>query len=731
MIDISGCSLKNTAGRRGGDQEIPADRRPHAFAGKLTLGQMRRNVSDGTRWGKTGEHSADGNAWRFAKWAGFPHLERKTMPVVQYSSIAKSRSGGGWRRLVIRSGIAAALATAAHLVVVAPSAAQDTRIINTGNMAQTGFSGTTIPGFEEGLPPGVDPVDETFIDPDSASLRIFDVSDLGGPASGQLVNTPAPFEVMARQIGQVFGLAYDDGIREETDEIIPNLYATATSLHGIQIVTDDQDADGRPERLRSGEAGARFMEGQFGEELGGGPGSIWKIDGQTGDVTLFANIEENSGPGLGNIAFDPRTRQFFVSDLDNGVIYRVGIDGTVLDSFDHGENGRPVRGLAAVSDDGAVMDIGGATFDSEDPESWGYTPIERRVSGVAVHRNRVYYASGEPLQIWSIGIAADGSFDSQARWELDVAADRDDAVTDIAFDRRGFMYLAQRGETENRYDYSRFAKSGKSQVLRYWRESPDDPATESIWVEAPQEYAVGFPDGHRQAAGGIDLQYGYDSAGRINIRACDATLFKSGDNLRDNPALADELAAGGPANVHGSQLTDIALVRPQNEPPFTAWYFDYDGFYEDPELKGHVGDVEVWRPCDGDPGFGSYIPYPGDDPVPEFPDPKNPCIEVEDIAYSCGPAGELYTDLYLRDTAGYGGDSIKAKSLTPGVGVSPLMQTRPTPDSPFLLDLTGTLPGDTVGLGLCFYKDADAQAGGYFPCCKVDLPIKTPDFTCN
>ncbi len=44
------------------------------------------------------------------------------------------------------------------------------------------------------------------------------------------------------------------------------------------------------------------------------------------------------------------------------------------------------------------------------------------------------------------------------------------------------MYLAQRGEIENRVDYSQFADPGDGEVLRYWRESPDDPATESIWV---------------------------------------------------------------------------------------------------------------------------------------------------------------------------------------------------------------------------------------------------------
>lgn len=396
------------------------------------------------------------------------------------------------RRMAVLRPSLFALAVAAGLATV-PSSAQDGVIFQPGHMAVTGFSGTAIPGIDLGLPPGVDPVDETFIDVDQPTLRVFDASYFGEPPSGQLSYLPVVFEAAAGQIGQVFGLAFDDGVRDDTPDIVPNLYAAASSLHGIRIVTPDEDDDGRPERQRRGTAGATFMEGQFAEENGGSPGTIWKIDGLTGAVSPFARIEANSGPGIGNIAFDRVNRQLFASDLDSGVIHRIAIDGTLIDTFDHGVDGRPARGLDPVADDGAVMDIQGAIFDTEDPDSWGFTQDERRVWGLAVHGGRLYYAVGEEAEIWSVGLASDGGFAGDPRWELTVAADSDHAVTDIAFDTRGFMYLAQRGEIDNRYDYTRFADSGDAQVLRYWRESPDDPETESIWIEAPQEYAVGFP----------------------------------------------------------------------------------------------------------------------------------------------------------------------------------------------------------------------------------------------
>lgn len=628
-----------------------------------------------------------------------------------------------------------ALALAASLWLGGLARAQDaqTRIIYPGSMAVTGFSGTTIPNFDQGLPPGVDPVDATFIDTSRATLRVFDVSRLGGPASGQLVFTPSPFEVTAGQIGQVFGLTYDDGVREGVPSGVPNLYAAATSLHGIQIVTPDVKGNGRPERQRHGAAAASFMDGQFGATNGGGPGTIWKIDGITGQVSKFADIDTNSGPGIGNLAFDPAHRQFFASDLDTGLIHRIDANGTLIDTFDHGVAGRPARGLPPVADDGAIMDIHGAAFDSENPATWGYTQDERRVWGVAYHGGRLYYSVGEKAEIWSVGIARDGGFAGDPRWELTVKADQDYAVTDIAFDNDGLMYLAQRGPVENRYDYSLFADSGKGEVLRYWRENPDDPTTQSAWVPVPQEYAVGFPDGNRQSAGGVDLQYGYDAEGNLDTGACDATLVNTGDKLRENAALADRLAAGGPFAVHGVQLTPKALVKPANAPPFGSWFVDFDGYFEDPDVEGHVGDVRVWRPCEGRAGYyeqipgGGYLPpfYP-----PEFPPPGNlpPCLDVDDVTYFCTPRG-LEADLYLHDHAGFGGDSIKALSGTPGVEVTSPMSH--APGAPYRIDITGHHPGDTVNVGLCFYRKSDQDKGGYYPCCKMTLPLRTPASSCD
>jgi len=505
-------------------------------------------------------------------------------------------------------------------------------------MAVTGSSGTILP--EGGLVPGVDPLDKSFINPAGAALRIFDVSRLGPGPTGQLVKAPMKFEFAARRIGQVFSLAFAQDPDKAPIRAFPDLYAAATSMFGVQIVGLDLADAGRPIRLRRGSLGARFMEGQWGTALGGGPGSIWRIDGASGALTLFANVRfagrGNSGPGLGDIAFDMRSRNLYVSDLDTGLIHRFDLKGAELGQFDHGQDGRPGRSLAPVADDGRRMDITSAAFVTEDPATWGFTQPERRVLSLAVREDRLYYAVAAGPEIWSVGLNPDGAFGSDARFELAVAANDPASVTDIVFDSKGRMYLAQRGALKNRYDYSELTESGRSKVLRYTPETPDDPATPGRWLPAAEEYAVGFFGEHRNSVGGISLQYGYRRDGTIDYAACEGTLLTTGDRLRDNPALAGELAAGGPADVQGVQLNALALVRPANVPPRQSRFVDYDGQHLAPEERGHVGDAKVYHTCDSraaqaplpgisPPGTGQPPPPPtGESPPPPKKEPPPP-----------------------------------------------------------------------------------------------------------
>ena len=472
--------------------------------------------------------------------------------------------------------------------------------VEAGDSAVSGFSGTVL--SSPSLAPGADPLDKTVIDVDGASLRVYDLSTLGGAPAGQMVNPPVTFSVPAKDIGQVFSLVFDDGT--QTDP--PNLYAGATSAYGIQIVSTQRDEDGSPVRVRNGGPDVRFMDGQFGSLPGAGPGTIYKVDGKTGATTVLANLGSagvaNSGPGVGGLAFDQQSRMLYASDLDTGLIHRFALDQNAADlgQFDHGVSGRPARQLAPVQDDGKLMDITQSTFKPDSISTYGFTQAERRVRGLAVHDGRLYYTVDEGPEIWSVALNADGSFNAEnVRSEILVKADRKLPVMSIVFDGQGRMILAQRGALKSSYDYGAFVVPGGAQVLRYSKEEPDDPATPGIWGPEPQSYATGFGDANTAASGGVAMQYGYRPDGSIDLQSCSGTLAATADGLTEEGA------------GHGLQLTDAALVLPGADPLQQSTFVEYDRRQKKANLIGHVGAVAVFHACVGDGG-----PQVADTPYP-------------------------------------------------------------------------------------------------------------------
>ncbi len=497
--------------------------------------------------------------------------------------------------------------------------AQDTSLAR-GDAVVTGFSG--IKPLDVPVPDGASPLDYFFIDLQGPSAQILPLTAPGYGPQGQLTPAPVKRQITAGQVGQVFGTTLDDGQGRD----VPNVYLGATSAYGIQIVGPDTDGDGQPNRLKTGAPGAQFMAGQFGPAPDGTPGTIWRVDGVTGAVARFATLPANSGPGVGDIVFDRRTQQFFASDLDNGQIYRIAPDGTVVDNFDHGVSGRPANGMPPLADDGQVMDITSPSFDSQNPATWGYTQKDRMVWGMAVHNDRLFYAVAGGLQVWSIGINIDGTFANDPRRELDATAlPGDGPITNIVFDGQGRMLLAQRGSPRGAYDYSAFAEPGKSSVVRYHLEAPDDPATPGAWAPDADEYAIGMRPEFRNADGGIALGYAHDpETGAPVPGSCNATLWSTGSRLRssENPDAVDD--GSGEADVHGLQGNDASLVRPQNVPPTQAYYIDYDGLFGDGAKSGHMGDVAIWQPCEGFEIRGDLPPGfypPGGIIVIDWPDP--------------------------------------------------------------------------------------------------------------
>ncbi len=457
-----------------------------------------------------------------------------------------------------------------------------------GDAVVTGFSGTHGPEANGLRRTDKTAIDLTFIDPDGPSARIMRISRPGAVWNGRLLSAVSTFDILAKDVGQVFGVALDD-------QPAPNIYLAATSAYGLYLVRPGRD--GAPERRKKGGPRTVWMNGQFGLDLQGDPGSFYRIDGTTGIATLFAKVTlggvPNPGPALGNLAYDPATKQLFVSDLYTGMIHRFDLDGKDLGHYDHGVTGRGAAKLPPVGFDPANRpDISSARFDAENPDSWGFAPPERRVWGLAVHDGRLYYSVMAGPQIWSVGIQPDGSFADDARWELDVATEPGPyQVSDIAFSKEGAMFLAQRAPIAASYDYTGFTQPGEPRVLRYRLKGPDDPPSPGRWIATPDEYAVGFTDDHRNTDGGVALGYGYEPDGTLSATSCDAALWTTMQDLHDIPSKQGEAGTGGLPPVLGLQGSPADLVRPANTPPTMSYFVNYDDKFDPRGALGHMGSV--------------------------------------------------------------------------------------------------------------------------------------------
>jgi hypothetical protein len=508
---------------------------------------------------------------------------------------------GMWTRRL--SGAFLLLAAGAGFAAAPAQAQQQQAIVGPEDAVVTGFSGTAA-----GQPPsGADPLDYLVIPPDGPSARVIDLSRLG--AQGGLSEAAKPFTVKAGQVGQVFGAALDDAPA-------PSIYLAATSAYGLSIGLADASGGGF-KRLLHGLQGASFLPNQFGPaEQRGGPTSIWRVDGTTGQVALFANIGDegaNAAASLGGLAYDPRSQQIFVADRATGLIHKLSLDGADRGTYDHGTEARPANGLAEAPLTPVRVDIASQSFDTEQPATWGFADPERLVFALAIHGDRLFYSVAAGPEIWSVGIHRDGSFARDARFETAVdAVGPGMEVSSIAFDNRGLLYAAERAPPTGAYDFTNVAEGGNSRVLRFRPKAQPD-SEPGLWLPMPEQYAVGLLPDYRNADGGVALGRGYDSSGRMQMNACAVTLWSTGEQLLgDAPSVEP---------VDGLQGNDTQLVLPTNAPPTNSWFIAYGDKPGDSAFSGHMGAV-VTLPCEAAPAPGRRAVAPP--PPPRFSEPLPP-----------------------------------------------------------------------------------------------------------
>jgi hypothetical protein len=321
---------------------------------------------------------------------------------------------------------------------------------------------------------------------------------------------------------------------------------------------------------------------------GGSPGSIYRIDGTNGSISLFATLPNfadpsvsagSNLPGLGNISYDCDHDQFFVTNLEDGKIYR-------LKSF-NALNASPATLLNA--------------FDPGTPDpgvtSPGWAPLTERLWGVQWHANRVYYSVwatdfGSPPNantIRSVGLDASGDFvwwnDQQ---EIVVpsfpgAGGRSAPVSDISFGPTGRMLLGERGmgNLANPADSPTSPSPHRARVLEYYCDTPAG-GTGGQWVTG-YNFAIGQINTQTNASGGVDYDFApYDGpVGGPGLGGSQGRVWATADAIH--------LTIPYPDQIYGLQG-----LRPTGGSILNSLLIDSDGnvFGQD---KTEIGDVEI--PC--------------------------------------------------------------------------------------------------------------------------------------
>ncbi|WP_145187726.1 hypothetical protein [Planctomycetes bacterium Pla163] len=355
------------------------------------------------------------------------------------------------------------------------------------------------------------------------------------------------------QIGNVFGVTWDND---------RDIYVTASSnIEGYAVTGTLPDA-----LWRYGSIGG-------GANSVAAAGTVYKIDGQTGAVSVFAQLPQQSaviksvnygtrvtGPGLGNIAYDTNHDQFFVTNDEDGTIYRIDATGTVQSSFD------PLG-----ADDGSA----------------GFAPRGERLWGIGLINGRVYYSvwPAEDAQptVRSVELNAGEFVPASDRLELTASfVNVGHPISDIEFSADGRMLVGQR--TMASFDNFGLTYS-ELDVYNHRSSTAVFELNGGVWSEV-RDWGISVLGGNTpESYGGTDwadldgvndvvwssaadmLTTSGGSHGICGIRYVDMSVDPSAAPMPISPIRYDPNATGDPKGLGG----DIAVIG-RTRPPCTGLF---------------------------------------------------------------------------------------------------------------------------------------------------------------
>jgi len=365
-------------------------------------------------------------------------------------------------------------------------------------------------------------------------------------------------------LGTVFGLCLDT---------LGNIYAAATSCYAIDVFSTVHSP------------------------LGTG-GDIYKLNGATGKISPFGAFP-NTGQGLGDITYDCRHDQMFVSNMEDGLIYFIGnVSGSPFLSaggYDHGIDGRTAENLSPT-----IADAGTAnTFTQRGRRIWALQVVNGTFAGQPFYRlfYSVWWESlditnpSEQNEIWSVGLDLGTGLiiPTSARREIQLppfgATNTSAPVSDISFTSDGRMILAER----DMFGESSSGTSGR--LLSYdcvnglWtRELNSTPDDIFQIVQVPPPLYPG-------CAGGVDVDFR-----TYPPSVCPGRVWATGNLLRNSQNSSIDGLAGFPmSGGNSSNNLDCILIDLASDPVTGWWDFKQTGDVELPcrHCFGLRGDVNA------------------------------------------------------------------------------------------------------------------------------------------
>lgn len=368
-------------------------------------------------------------------------------------------------------------------------------------------------------------------------------------------------------IGNVFGIAIDyEG----------NAYAAASANYG------------------SGYLGSNALI-QYGN-IGGGAndlgaaGTIYKMDNITGQASVFCQLPQNAfnfahqtcegpspdinrttGPALGNIVYDEINNQMFAANWEDGRIYRIDMNGSILDSYDPGildNNNVGMPGIdndlipygLDIDDDASRLFFGtlynGTTLYSIDLNNNGSFAGTINNSSGNSSLTIDNYVNNEVLHFSFASLIPASDFQS---------------ISDLEFLPNGnFMVGLRRGCNNN------FATSYNHHATSYML-SESSGIYNTLISQIPISYDSNLP-----FAGAFDGDDQYGGVAYMEFNSYPFELVVSSSDILNEPgphgiAVFEQSFTGAP-------ITNLAAIA-------------YAPITVDTDMKGIGGDVQVFNPC--------------------------------------------------------------------------------------------------------------------------------------